>query len=155
MNIKSHFNVSTPSLNNIGRFHQEIVKSIQLLTIKLTNKVKNDKLSGQVLNVRTGRLRNSIHSKVEHTPNAIKGIVQTNVKYAAVHEYGFKGSVTVKAHLRTIKQAFGKPIAPTSVQIGSFTRTANFPQRSFLRSSLQDMRQEALTEITNAIRRVI
>lgn len=150
--INFDINVNTPSLQNTNRFHQKIIDAVNRITIKLTNYIKSDKLTGQVLKVRTGRLRNSIHSKVEVNNNLITGKVQTNVKYAKVHEYGFSGNVTIRAHLRNIKQAFGKQIAPKTIQIGSYTRKAIFPQRSFLRSALSDMKAEIKQEIRQALK---
>jgi hypothetical protein len=55
--------------------------------------------------------------------------VGTNVEYAAaVHDGLGAQRVTVKAHTRRISQAFGRRIAPQSVQVGSFER--NVPARS-------------------------
>ncbi len=47
------------------------------------------------------------------------------------HEYGFNGDVTVKAHLRMIKMAFGKSISPKQVSIKTHTRKVDLPEKSF------------------------
>jgi phage gpG-like protein len=56
----------------------------------------------------SGRLRNSIVSKVDmdSTPGAekIKGMIGSNVTYAAFHEFGFVGTERVRAHTRVIGQ---------------------------------------------------
>jgi phage gpG-like protein len=122
--------------------------------IKLTNHIKSGKLSGQVLKVRTGRLRNSIHNVNTENENGFKSIVKTDVKYAAVHEYGFSGSVSVKAHMRTIKQAFGKSIAPTTILIGGHSRSVNMPERSFMRSALNDIKDNLFRDINEAVKRI-
>ena len=75
---------------------------VQRLTLQLLRKVKEDKLSGQVLKNQTGTLRRSINQKVEDLGSAIVGSVGTNLVYARVHEFGFDGQVNVKEHLRTI-----------------------------------------------------
>lgn len=112
------------------------------LVLRLEDHIKTQKLSGQVLNVVTGRLRRSIFSKVTETQDAIIGEVSSSgdVKYAARHEFGFSGQETVRAHTREIKQAFGQIIEPKTVAVRAFTRQANTPERSFMRSSFNDLR---------------
>lgn len=83
-----------------------ITESIGRLVLKLQRKVMQEKLSGQVLKVRTGTLRRSIDQRLVTDNGAVTGVVSTNVKYGKVHEYGFEGSVqqSVKAHLRRSKE---------------------------------------------------
>lgn len=121
------------------RLRDELRAGVNRATIKLQTKVKQDKLSGQVLKVRTGRLRRSIQQDVFENGGQVVGVVSTNVKYAPVHEYGFAGVVTVRDHLRMQKKAFGKSISPREVEVRSHPRKVNLPERSFLRSSLREM----------------
>lgn len=146
----------------LGRFDAaargEIQKGVGRLALKLLNRVKAQKLSGQVLNVRTGRLRRSITQRVESSADEISGIVGTNVGYAAIHEYGFKGSVTVKQHLRQITQAFGRPLkSPVTATVRAHGKNVSLPARSFLRSALADMKNAGVikAEIDDAIARAI
>ena len=46
------------------------------------------KLSGEVLNVRTGALRSSIMWTVRRRPKALIGRIGSNLVYAAIHEFG-------------------------------------------------------------------
>lgn len=131
--------------------HARIVRQIQILTLKLQRHVKQNKLSGQVLKVRTGTLRRSIDFHMEETPTSVRGKVSTNVKYGKRHEFGFSGQETVKAHLRTIKQAFGQSITPKQVAVSAHTRTVNVPARSFLRSALKDMKPEIVASLKQAV----
>lgn len=57
------------------------------------------------LDVRSTRLRNSISSsaKIVGTTNVI-GRIGSNVKYAAFHEFGFHGKISVGAHTRVTQQ---------------------------------------------------
>lgn len=134
---------------------QAVKQSIGRSTLKLLNKVKREKLSGQILNVRTGRLRRSITQKIIESSDAYSGIVGTNVEYAAGHEYGFKGSVNVREHLRTVKQAWGKSIQPKKVLIKAHSRQVDLPEKSFLRSALQDMRTEIKADLQMSIGRSV
>lgn len=125
----------------------EIQKGIGRITLKLLTRVKAQKLSGQALNVRTGRLRRSITQRIESGAEEISGIVGTNVDYAAAHEYGFKGAVTVKQHLRLVKQAFGRPLkSPVWSTVSTHTKNVSLPERSFLRSALADMKNTGVIE---------
>lgn len=127
-------------------------RRITALTIKLTGKVKSDKLSGQVLGVKTGRLRRSINPSITgQGTGAVTGKVGTNVEYARVHEQGFHASVKVKEHLRMQTTAFGKSIAPQQVTVREHWMTMNIPPNSFLRSALAEMRPEILSEIQAAV----
>lgn len=132
-----------------------VEQSIGRLTLKLLTRVKVSKLSGQVLNVRTGRLRRSITQKVVSTPSRITGIVGTNVEYARAHELGFNGQVSVKAHLRQIKMAWGKRITPRTVVIRPHTRQVNLPAKSFLGSALADMTPEIMQTLQQSVRQGI
>lgn len=137
------------------KLHKQLKIAITRLTLFLQKDVKAGKLSGQALKVRTGTLRRSIDQRVLETPNSVTGVVSTNVKYGKVHEYGFSGAVTVRAHLRQIKQAFGRSINPVSAMVSEHTRQVNLPERSFLRSALKDLGDSGriLTEINAAVER--
>jgi phage gpG-like protein len=56
----------------------------------------------------TTRLRGSINYRVDEEAERIVGRVGTNVKYAAYHEYGFRGTVNVRPHARVISQTSAK-----------------------------------------------
>lgn len=132
-----------------------VEQSIGRLTLKLLTRVKVNKLSGQVLNVRTGRLRRSITYVVNKTPSRITGIVGTNVEYARAHELGFSGEVSVKAHLREIKKAWGKDITPRTVEVRTHSRQVNLPAKSFLRSAMEEMTPEIIQTLQQSIRQGI
>lgn len=136
--------------DSIQNVQSGVQKEIMRLALKMTGKVMG-KLSGEVLRVRTGRLRRSIHPEWDFKPGYAGATVGTNVEYAAIHEYGFKGSVQVKSFQREMTMAFGKPIAPRSVLIKSHARNINMPERSFLRSTLTEMTAEIKESLPNAV----
>jgi len=146
----------TPFLRDIPRrVEDELRKEIEALTIKLLRKVKAEKLSGQVLKNRTGTLRASINYKMEISARSIYGKVGTNKEYAAAHEYGFDGVVNVQEHLRMMTTAFGKKLlAPKQVSVRAHTVHMQLPERSFLRSSLREMRPEIQERLQSALKRI-
>lgn len=58
--------------------------------------------------------------------------VGTNTSYAKVHNFGFDGPVNVRAHMRTIQQAFGRPIPARQVAVRTHTRLMKVQQRRFM-----------------------
>ena len=93
--------------------------------------------------------------KVEQSSTSIigkVGIGKDAAKYGVMHEYGFIGSENVKAHLRTIKQAFGKPIASKQISISSHTRNVKYPEKSFMKTALSDLTPKIKEEIQKALK---
>lgn len=141
---------------NLGRVEPavraELVKATGRITLKLMRESVQNKLSGQALKRRTGTLARAV-TQSPRTYEAGPLIIGTvgvpdikgqggraPVKYGRAHEYGFSGTVTVKEHLRTVKQAFGKPLkTPVRATVKAHSATLNLPERSFLRSALRDL----------------
>lgn len=125
-----------------ARLLADLKREITRVAVDLTAHVKDQKLSGQVLKVQTGRLRRSINYRVTDSGTGIEARVGTNVEYARIHEFGFKGTVNVKEHLRKGKQTY---------KVRAHTRRVNLPERSFLRSSMSDMRRDIDQRIARVV----
>lgn len=133
-----------------AKIHQSLLATITSLALQVERHVKQDKLEGQVLQHITGKLQNSIHSETTDSADKIIGrIYSAGCNYAAIHEYGFSGSETVREHIRT--HVFGREVAPFNVP--SFSRTMNMPERSFLRSALADFEPKIISELQVAVAR--
>jgi phage gpG-like protein len=116
--------------------------------------VVTDKLSGDPLHRVTGVLASSVNvggtdtaTAFEETPAEIIGRIGTKVRYGVVHEKG--GTFSIPAHERTISQVFGRPVTPHAVSVRAYTAT--FPQRSFLRSTLDEMAPAVRASIERAV----
>ena len=116
----------------------------------LAGYVVSNKLQGQVLKHRSGDLGQA--KPVQASGSSVSGGVfsSSDVPYAAIHEYGFDGEESVKAHQRIINQVFGRPCDPVTVQVQAFTRHMVMPERSFLRSSLTENSDEITAGIQAA-----
>jgi phage gpG-like protein len=125
-----------------------VKRTIWLLSGLLVEHIQRNKLSGQYLHQRTGRLAGSIHNEVDETPDAIIGTVGTNVIYARIHEYGFSGSQAVKAHMRTIKQAWGRPISARQIMVSAHSRKVDITEKRFMRDSLNEFRPKVTERMT-------
>lgn len=133
------------------KVHGALVRKVTALRLQLEAKIKG-KLSGEVLNVRTGALRRSIFSETLDESTSVFGRAASSgdVKYAGIHEFGGKTPahdiVPVKAQALAFmmggKQVFAKTVHhPGSVM----------PERSFMRSSLGDMADEIVTGLKAAV----
>lgn len=135
-----------------GKVQTAIVQSIGRSALRLQSEVMDNRLSGQVLNIRTGNLHRSIHQQVTSSGGLVVGEVNTNVRYGVAHEYGFAGTVNVKDSMRQIRQAFGRPLKSSRyVQIRAHSRNVKLPERSFLRSALRDMKPEIEADLQKSI----
>jgi phage gpG-like protein len=146
--------------NVAARMPGVVNKAVKDEALRVLTRVKL-KLSDDVLKVRSGRLRRSITTSFTEAPTFIEAKVGTNVSYARVHELGFKGSVSVKAHIvkehtRKMNQAFGRPIEPRRVTVrehvvSQHSKAMNIPARSFLLSSLTELQPSILNNIRMAM----
>ena len=136
-----------------NKIHDGVFRAVTKLALMLEGYVKTQKLSGQVLNKQTGRLMSSIHNDITDQGTSIIGRVFSAqpMPYAAIHEFGFSGSETVRAHIRTM--VFGREVGPFTVP--SFTRQMNMPERSFMRSSLKENEQRIIQDINTAVDKAV
>ncbi len=90
--------------------HAQILNVTKKYAVNLQQHVKGDKLSGQVLNRRSGALSSSIKLAVDDNGQAVYGRVFSSgdVKYAAFWEFGFQGTEQVTPHQRIVSQVFGR-----------------------------------------------
>ena len=132
-----------------------LLRGITELGIELQRNVQQDKLSGQVLRSRTGSLRSSIGLRVDQSGGAVTASVFTDSRYAGAQEYGFTGTISVRASLRRIRDAFGRPIAEKTISVRAYDRRIDLPERSFLRSALADMAPVIRDEVGAALAEAI
>lgn len=148
----------------INRFRQAppavrdaIRESTSRLVLRLQRKVMMEKLSGQVLKVRTGTLRRSIPngSAVVETDQGIAGYVGTRLKYGKLHELGgvipahpieaIKGK-SLRFQLRDGKAMFRRRVMIPTQQV---------PPRSFLGSALEEMHETIIKALDKAAKAAI
>ncbi len=134
-----------------GTLRQAVVDAMTREWFRIQAAVVTDKLSGDPLHRRTGVLASSINVGGPQTattfvdePEEIVARIGTKVRYGFIHEYG--GTFTIPSHDRRVESRLGK----------SFTQSvrehkATFPQRSFLRSTLDEQRPAVLAAIRAAV----
>lgn len=137
-----------------GRLQANILAAVTRLSIEVQAAIKAGKLSGQVLHVRTGTLRRSINRLVTQSSAGVFATEGTNVRYAAIHEYGFQGDETVRGHVRKVaSRSVGSGKKQTLQGIAfvrEHVRRVNMPERSFLRSTLRDFEPKIRADLKAA-----
>ena len=115
-----------------------LFKGMKEAMFLVERRVKTPYLSGKALRRRTGRLRGSIAHQVKIRGDQVIATIGTNVVYGRFWELGFVGGVQVRAHARTIRQAFGKAIPPTRIRVRAHSRQIDQEARPFLRPAIDD-----------------
>lgn len=140
-------------LKAFGQLRPALKQTVERETIALQAHVVADKLSGQVLHVRTGTLGRSITAETIETADAIEGAVGTNVRYARIHEYG--GTVHLPMLVPRRARALRFEVGGQTV-FARRTRAhdVRIPERSYLRSALEDRRPTILAAIRATLARV-
>jgi len=89
----------------------------------------------------TGRLINSLRYEY-FRDGKVQGVQigSFNVPYAAVHEFGYRGTVNVPTHQRTISQAFGHQIEQRTITVKGHSRNAMVKERAYLRPAILSSR---------------
>ncbi len=138
-----------------------LTEKINSLTLRLQQKIQRQKLEGQVLHHRSGKLSSSVRmlpARLE--ANAIIGVVEGGggpAWYGRIHEFG--GDFQASRH-STAK--FGKGITKTghrsrkkraiTQRLMATVYTIHFPERSFMRSALGEMRQTITAELKESMK---
>ena len=115
------------------RVKSSLRREITALATSLVSRIKQDKLSGQVLNVRTGNLRRSITDEVTADATSVTARVfsDKSVKYAAIHEFG------------GVINRVGSIKGPYSIVI---------PQRAYMLPTFKEMQPEIQEGIEKAVK---
>lgn len=135
-----------------GSVRTFLMNAVEEQTLALHRHIKDSKLEGQVLQHRTGKLTSSIFPAGPNVEGeSVVGRVASSsdvVHYAAVHEYG----MTVEMVRRNLKRPAHLYRAKDGTQRMTGTPyTVNFKERSFMRSSLADLREQ----ITEALKKAV
>ncbi len=125
-----------------------ITEAMNQMRLALVRTSKTRYLSGprpKKLGVKNDQLRSSIRAVLKGKGDRRFIVLGTDVKYAQIHEEG----LTIRAHKRTITQAFGRPLkSPVTFSVRSF----KMPKRPFLAPSISDNENFFKKEMLRAVR---
>lgn len=121
--------------------HAAILAKVYELTLRLEAYIKTEKLNGQVLRRKTGRLARSIGSRIEDNITSVLGIVfqSSDVPYGAIHEFGGKTNAhIIRPKKASVLRFFNKNGDKVFAKIVHHPGSV-MPERSYMRSGLRDM----------------
>ncbi len=125
-----NFAVAVRSLQTLDlRVLQAAARGLQRGLEHTVTVIQREYLSGprpEKLDARTTRLRGSITSEVTQNDKGVTGRVGTNIKYGAFHEFGFIGSITVRAHTRFFSAFNTAGVRVTPTRRVRLDRAGNF-----------------------------
>ncbi|MGA2045018.1 MAG: hypothetical protein ABSG83_16795 [Roseiarcus sp.] len=128
-----------------------LAQKVALLAAALADKVRTEKLSGQVLNPRSGALVGSIIAEAGAEGEAMVGRIGVagDVKYAAIQEYGGK---TAAHEILPAKAAALAFVAGGALHFARRVEHpgSTIPERSYLRSSLAEMADDIVAAFVAA-----
>lgn len=135
-------------------------------TLLIVGHIQRTRLSGKGpfpvadhrLGIVTGRLRKAVRgTEAKISGDTVKTSIGTNVSYAAVHEFGFTGTVNVKAHEVNMKKLFGSRLkTPLRFSRLASQRKVHIPERRPFRTGIEEnlplLEREITREVVNTIR---
>lgn len=113
---------------------------MERLHTELQHRIVADKLSGQVLQERTGTLRRSITERTDADADLIRSQVFTNVVYAAIHEFG--GVILPTSAKALVFEIDGRKI---------FAQKVTIPKRPYMIPTFAAMRAEIVAGLQAAV----
>lgn len=130
-----------------GAAGAEVKRIVTADTLVMKSYVQR-RLSGEVLNVRSGRLRRSIDQRIEEQPGTVSGIVfsSSDVRYARIHEYGGKINIPeiVPVNGKVLRFEYqGRVIFAARVR----AHTVTMPERPYMRPSLKEVTAKFLSDM--------
>lgn len=102
-------------------------RAVRTTSLWLVEYIKENKLTGQVLNVKTGKLRSGMTSKEKKTDGSIRFEITPTVKYGRIHELG--GVIKPVRAKRLFFKVGGSFVSVSQVTI---------PKRSYMLSSAKE-----------------
>jgi phage gpG-like protein len=146
--MSDQFTASAPRLDQVLIGLQELgtgarnrlAMAIGIEAIEFERVVKDQKLSGQVLNRRTSALADSVFSEVTNDAGGVIATIGANTPYSRAQEYG----ATI---LPTNGEFLKFQIDGRWVQV----RQVVLPERSYLRSTLAERADIIRDELTRAV----
>jgi phage gpG-like protein len=149
IDLRDDFSASLADMPD--RVRQALSSKANVLAVALEAKIQQ-KLSGGVLNARSGALASSIVATVDESSADVSVRIGTSgdVKYAAIQEFG--GTIPPHEIVPDKAKALafavgGKQVFATRVNLPAVT----LPERSYLRSSLGEMAGEITEELSDAV----
>jgi len=130
--------------------------SLDAFAAELAGYIKANKLSGDPLNRRSGRLSSSVHPVTSQTSDSVSGGAGggAGVPYARIHEYGG----VIPAHQMVVKNA--QALCFTVDGVRRFAKSVQIPdvqmpERSYMRSGFEEQAPSGIEQLRAAVKAAI
>jgi phage gpG-like protein len=144
-----------------GRAGRAIARALDLQNELTIGYAQKNKMSGPrpgTLGVISNQLRSHLRrNDATVSDGVVDASIGDNMAYAAVHEFGFDGEVTVKSFVRKqrsrdlVKGKKQKLVSSGVAYVKSFTRHMRMPERSYIRSSISERLGDYNTALSAAV----
>lgn len=131
-----------------------VERTMRAEAISLVRYIQVNKLQSSPLHHRSGRLQGSIKQDVTNLGKSVLARIYTNVKYAKIHEYG--GSTPPHTIVPKTAKALRFTVGGNTVFAKSVNHPGSkMPERSFMRSSLDENREKIRLALQKTVQGVI
>jgi phage gpG-like protein len=127
--------------------------ALEEIGIEFIDWMRFNKLRGNPLHTRSGRLAENFHSDVTDIANFINLAVCTHVPYASIHEYG--GEISIPETTPTKSRALHWVSGGDVFAMRARAHIVHMPERSFMRSTLAEMESRIVERLDQAIAEVL
>jgi hypothetical protein len=121
-----------------------LARAISKLGIDLQRKIQEDEFSGQIL-------ATNIDLQIDGSGDGITATVSSASNYARTRGSFSVSTTDVRASLRRVKEAVRRPISEKRFNARPRRRRIELPERSFLRSALDEMDPAIRDEVEAAL----
>lgn len=133
---------------------------------------------------RTGHLLRSLRATTTVSEDGVRTSIGSNLRYFGVHEFGFQGTVAVKAHTRrgparvrlgeggvvnllaatklglvkkggTLKKGVGILLDRALISVRAHERHANFPARQMIQKTIAERQQQVEAALSAAVEKAL
>lgn len=138
-----------------GAVNSSLARAIASLGIDLQRKIQQEEFSAQRRAAHSASPRSSFDLSIDQSASGITATVSAGVSYAGSRDSSLDRAANVRAGLQRVKMAFRRPISQGGADLRAHRRRMDLPERSFLRSVLEDMAQAIRDEVEAAVREPI
>jgi hypothetical protein len=132
-----------------------LARAIAQLGIDLQRKIQETELADRMLSARSKSFERNVGLQIDESSDRIAATVSGDDEDASARGKHSDRKVDPSASLRHKRKAFRLAIAERRIDMRSYPRRIELPERAFLRSALEDMEPEIRSNLEEALREVL
>jgi hypothetical protein len=132
-----------------------LARAITRLGIDLQQRIQAFESPSQISTSRSAVLGPNVDLQIDEGAHGVAATVSSDGEYARIPGYGAVVRTNLRASLRRVRKASGPAISDRAINKPSQSRQTLLPQRSFLRSALEDMAPDTRDRVEEAVREAL